>query len=393
MNLEDMNLEQVIEELATLDEEVRSMEEVEAIEEATQKKEELLIRKAELEELEERKQKALDLELGALHKVIEIRGDDRMPKFEGMTPIEVRGTEEYRSAFLKGLQGKPLNEIEQRANEMASTDVAGVMAQSTSDRIFSKLKEVAPLLSEVELLRVPGAVKFGVENVNNAATLHTENASITPAADEMGVVSLNAYEVVKLVSISATVKLMSVNSFENWLVEKLYEAILVKIGDLMIYGTGSSQPKGIDYAATWTDKTNAIQWAGDNPTATELQSLVALLKPGYHRRAKFLMNRQTLWKHIAPIREDSKYSILSDDMKRLFGYEILFDDNVAAGDIFFGDFKKLVANLGEDINVKASEEAGFQYNAVLYRATSIFDCTIAVPEAFVKTAKVLTAGK
>lgn len=393
MNLEDMNLEQVTKELDTLDEQVRKATKIEDVEVAAERRQGLLDRKAELETLEERKDKILALEAGAVvPQIIETRGETKM-NFDGMTPIEVRSTQEYRNAFLKTLQGKPLTEVEQRANEIASKDAVGVMAQTTSDKIFNKLKEIAPLLTEVELLRVPGAVKFGVQNVNNDATLHTENAVQGAAADVLDTVSLNAYEIMKLISISAIVQKMSVNTFEAWLVDKLAEAVLVKAGDLLIYGTGSSQPKGVDYARTWTDKSTAIQWAGADPTANELISLIGLLKAGYHKRAKFLMNRQTMWVHLAKIRDDSKYPILNPEMDRLFGYPILFDDNVAAGDIFFGDFKKIVANLADDIKVEASAAAGFTSNSVLYRATAIFDCTVAVPEAFVKTAKVLTAGK
>ena len=72
---------------------------------------------------------------------------------------------------------------------------------------------------------------------------------------------------------------------------------------------------------------------------------------------------------------------------------MLLDDNVADGDIFFGDLKKVVGNLSQNIKVDRSTESGFQYNAVDYRGTAIFDCDIAVGEAFVKMAASLTAGK
>ena len=61
-------------------------------------------------------------------------------EFENMLPVEVRGTEEYRSAFLKALQNKPLTDKEKRSYEMATTDVAGVIPTLTQERIFNKLK-------------------------------------------------------------------------------------------------------------------------------------------------------------------------------------------------------------------------------------------------------------
>ena len=104
------------------------------------------------------------------------------------------------------------------------------------------------------------------------------------------------------------------------------------------------------------------------------------------------MNSTTFWGSVVPAQDNSKYKILTDDYSRILGYPVMLDDNVAAGDIFFGDFKKVIGNLSQNVKVDRSTESGFAYNAVDYRGTAIFDCDIAVAEAFVKCAKVLTAG-
>ena len=47
-----------------------------------------------------------------------------------------------------------------------------------------------------------------------------------------------------------------------------------KIGSDAIYGDGEGDPKGIDYAATWEDGTNAVIPAGAKyPTAAEIVKL------------------------------------------------------------------------------------------------------------------------
>ncbi len=394
MNIDQMNLEQITARLAELDEEVRAATEAEAVTKATEEKKELLARKAELKELEQRKQTALDIQSGIIvPKIIEVRKDERRMDFDNMRPEEIRATEEYRSAFLKSLQGKQLNEMEKRANEMASTDVAGVIPTMTQERIFNKLKQYAPLMAEITLLQVPGNVTFAVESTNNAAAKHGENALISPAADTMASVTLAGYEIVKVLRISKTVQAMAINAFEGWLVDILGENIAAKIGEYIIYGDGDGDPKGIDYAATWTDNTNAVIPAGAKyPTYAELVELVSYLKGGYHRNAKWLMNSTDFWGGVVASQDNSKYKILTDDYKRLLGYPILLDDNVAAGDIFFGDFRKVVGNLSQNITVDRSTESGFLYNSIDYRGTAIFDCDIAVGEAFVKCAKTLTAG-
>lgn len=392
MKLEEMNLEQVTQRLAELDEEVRNANDVEFVNKAADEKKDLLTRKSELEDLEARKQAALDITAQKVEpKVIETRKENKMD-FEKMTSAEARGTEEYRNAFLKGLLGQPLNEVEKRVNEMATTDALGVVPTITQERIFNKLKEYAPLLSEITLLQVPGNVSFVVEGTNNAAAIHTENSLIAPAADATVEVKLGGFEIVKILRISATVQAMGINSFESWLVDVISENISAKIGSYLIYGSGSSMPEGVDYAQTWSDGTTAVQWAAANPTYAELMKLAGYLKAGYHRRAKWLMNSTTFWTQVLPASDNSKVKILTDDFKRLLGYPIMIDDNCTTGDIFFGDFKKLVGNLSQNIKVDRSTESGFVYNSIDFRGTAIFDSKIAVREAFVKGAKVLTAG-
>lgn len=394
MNIEEMNLEQVTARLAELDEEVRAAQDVDTVNKAAEIKKELLARQAELQDLEQRKQTALDISSGLIiPKTIDVRKDENKPmNFENMRPEEIRGTEEYRSAFLKSLQGKPLNDMEKRANEMASTDVAGVIPTMTQQKIFSKLSQYAPLLTEITLLQVPGNVTFAIEGTNNAAAKHAENDLVSPAADKMVSVSLAGYEIIKVLRISKTVQAMAINAFEGWLVDILGKNIAAKIGEYIVYGTGSSEPKGIDYANSWTDGTNAVDWASTSPTPAELVELVSYLKGGYHRNAKFLMNSKTFWSKIVAVQDNSKYKILTDDYRRLLGYPILLDDNVADDDIFFGDFSYVVGNLSQNITVDRSAESGFLYNSIDYRGSAIFDCDIALGEAFVKSAPALTAG-
>lgn len=390
MKLDDMNLQQVNERLAVLDVEVRGAKTVEAVEAATEEKKSLLERKKELEDLERRRQTALDLTVGAKtpDRVIDIRKDENNMKFSEMTLEQRIATPEYRELWLSRLQGK---KIEKRANEMGLTEVGDTVPTITQERIFNKLRDYVPLLNEITLLQVPGNVSFAVEGVKNDAAIHSENALITPAADTMTKITLGGYEIVKILRISATISAMSINSFEGWLVDNLAESIAEKIGEYIIYGDGAGEPKGLDSAAVYTDGTNAVDWTNDNTVTTaELIELVGYLKPGYHRRAKFLMNHKTYW-NIVSKQENQKYSIMTPDWKRLLGYEILLDDRVDDYDIFFGDFKKVVGNLAQNVKVDRSAESGFLNNSVDFRGTAIFDCDIATSEAFVKAGNALAA--
>ena len=262
------------------------------------------------------------------------------------------------------------------------------MPEQTVNQILAKLKQIVPMLGEINLFHFPGAVKFAVEGTRNDASLHTENASISDSADTLVTITLGAYEIVKILKVSETVKVMTVNGFESWLVENLTASVAEKIDAYICNGSGSSEPKGIAYAASWVANTNARAWAGAALADADLTAAIALLPGRYDKGAKMYMSKKTFWNNVAPIRDDSKAPIVKEAGGKYYvhGYEVAMDDNFASGVIYLGNAKTIYGNLGENINVKADEHAGFTSASVVYRGLAIFDCQPAVDDAFVKIA-------
>ena len=302
-------------------------------------------------------------------------------------PDDPFGTPEYRSAWLKNLRRLPLTDAEKRAYANASGTGAEVVPTQTANEIISKVKKLAPMLNEVTLLHVKGAVKFVVEGTNNDAAIHTENAAITPAADTLTTVTLSGYEIVKLVQISDTVMTMSIAAFESWIVDMLAEAIARKVEDFFINGTGTSQPKGIDKANTWDGTNSVTVGASASLTAANVQTLIGLLNAGYDRNAKFVMSKRTLFTDFMPLQDTSKNHIVTVQGNSYFvyGYPVLLSDYVKEHEAFLGDFKKVCANLAESINVKNAYD--IDTNSYKYSGIAIFDCQPAIGEAFVKLVK------
>lgn len=308
-------------------------------------------------------------------------------KQDNADPDDPFGTPEYRSAWLKNLRRLPLTDAEKRAYANASGTGAEVVPTQTANEIISKVKKLAPMLNEVTLLHVKGAVKFVVEGTNNDAAIHTENAAITPAADTLTTVTLSGYEIVKLVQISDTVMTMSIAAFESWIVDMLAEAIARKVEDFFINGTGASQPKGIDKANTWGAANSVTVAKSGSLTAANVQTLIGLLNAGYDRNAKFAMSKKTLFTDFMPLQDNSKNHIVTVQGNSYFvyGYPVLLSDYVKEHEAFLGDFKKVCANLAEDINVKNAYD--IDTNSYKYSGIAIFDCTPAIGEAFVKLVK------
>ena len=176
MKLEDMLLEDVNKRLAELEEEVRETQDVELVNKAIEEKKALLERKAELEDLEKRQAEAEALNAGTAEpeKVIENSNEKRGKEMD---------KKEYRTLWLKNLQGTLTEEERAAYSTIANADA--LIPEEMQADIITKAKEYAPILEEVTLLNVPGAVKFAVEGDNNAADVHTELATINPKADSM----------------------------------------------------------------------------------------------------------------------------------------------------------------------------------------------------------------
>lgn len=294
---------------------------------------------------------------------------------------------EYRSAWLKQLRRLPLSDAEKRAYSNVTEAGAEVIPTQTANEIISKIKALAPMLNEVTLLHVKGAVKFAVEGTNNDAAIHAENAAITAAADTFTTVTLTGYEIIKLVQISDTVMTMSIAAFESWIVNMLAEAIARKIEDLLINGTGSNQPKGIDKANTWGATNSVSVGASASLTAANVQALIGLLNAGYDRNAKFAMSKKTLFTDFMPLQDNSKNHIVTVQGNAYFvyGYPVLLSDYVKDHEAFLGDFKKVCANLAENIGVKNAYD--INTNSYKYSGIAIFDCQPAIGEAIVKLVK------
>ena len=294
---------------------------------------------------------------------------------------------EYRSAWLKQLRRLPLNDAEKRAYSNVAGAGAEVIPTQTANEIISKIKTLAPMLNEVTLLHVKGAVKFAVEGTNNDAAIHAENAAITAAADTFTTVTLTGYEIIKLVQISDSVMTMSIAAFESWIVNMLAEAIARKIEDLIINGTGTNQPKGIDKANTWGTTNSVSVGASASLTAANVQALIGLLNAGYDRNAKFSMSKKTLFTDFMPLQDNSKNHIVTVQGNNYFvyGYPVLLSDYVKDHEAFLGDFKKVCANLAENIGVKNAYD--INTNSYKYSGIAIFDCQPAIGEAIVKLVK------
>jgi len=308
----------------------------------------------------------------------------------------------YRTAFLKRLLGQPLTEAEKREFTLVpltTSSAAAAVPTQTYNKIFDQMTKIAPMLSNITLLRVPGNLTLAVQGERNPAQHHQELAAVNLAADTLVSVTLTGHEFIKVIRISATIRAMAIDAFEDWLAKTLGEDLAVAIDNAIINGpstvSGNNVPTvsgNISQAQVWipSDQANGnyVKYTS-NISYNDICNCIGLLPSAFDANAKWLMNKATFYQQIMRVADSDGNPIALQSFAdggawRIMGYPVLIDDNVTSGAVFFGDFTKVVGNLSQDIRVESSAESGFLNNAIDFRGTAIFDCNIAQPTAITK---------
>lgn len=342
---------------------------------------------AEYEQLENRKKVAEGIAAGTI------------PVVEIPNPVAARSDntfdfeKEYRSAWLKNLQGKALTETEQRAYSTAANSALPAVPETTAGEIIKKMYEVAPILQRCKIFRVPGNFKFAVEGNNTDAAIHNENTAITVAADNLGSVSLTGYEIVKLVKASRATANMTISAFESYIVEIIAEAIARRIENYIFAGTGTNQPGGVGQggkgaSGAYTKDVDMVETTA--VTEADITTVYGMLASGYERNAVWAMSKATFFANFYALMNKSKNNLIefANGKYYIMGCEVYFTGSLEAGVSYLGDFSYIVGNYSQEITVVKSEHSGLATNSIDYLGSCVFDSkAIAGLGAFVKLVK------
>jgi HK97 family phage major capsid protein len=331
------------------------------------------------------------------------KGNETMNTFNPITAslenqtraADTHATPEYRTAFFKSLLGQELTEGESRAMTAAKAEKradafntlsnsAAVIPTQTLNEVISQARPTNALFNEIRLFTVPANLSVPVGTPGDPAQWHIEGSAVDRKNVTTAAVTFNAYELIKVLSMSAAVKRMSVPAFESYITRELSASVADAIGAAIVSGTGTGQPTGILSGITWND-TNSIT-GQISPNA--LIRLIAMLPAGYAGGAKYAMSHATLYGKVYPLMSTTGEFIFADTetggVSRLFGFPIVLDDNLPAGTVLFGNFKYYGVNVPESVAIEVSRESGFTSGLIDFRALCIADGKPIVPGAFVK---------
>lgn len=312
------------------------------------------------------------------------------------TNPDTHAAPEYRSAFFKNLLGKELTEGENRAFAAARAEKradsfntlsnsAAVVPTQTLNEVIKQARDTNGLFNEVRIFNVPSNLSVPVGTPTDAASWHTEGAAVDRSNVASTAVTFTGRELIKVLSMSAAVKRMELKAFERYITDELKNSVADAVGAAIVSGSGNGQPTGILSGITWTDANTVSTTA---LTADNLLAAVAKMPAGYAGGAKFAMSTATLFGQVYTLKDGNERYLFTDPaaggVRRLFGFEIVIDDNIPAGTVLFGNFRYYGVNIPEGVAVEVSRESGFTSGLIDFRALCIADGKPIVPDAFVK---------
>ena len=290
-------------------------------------------------------------------------------------------SKEYRAAWLKKLQGKDLN-----AEERAAMTAAAAIPTETMNQIVHTL-ELNPLIAAVDVTHFPNNVTYPAEGtINDAAWVAMGNAA-NDSADTLQAITLSAYKLIKTVSITADVKAMSVDAFEEWLVARLANKIEKAVDAGILNGGGSTSGEclGIKTSKTTQDGTYtkaAMKW-------DDLTKIMGKLPGQYHANATFVMPPALFFGEVLGMKDSTGNRVVVNDPQEprkynILGFPVIVDGNAATDEVYFGDLKQYKFNFASDIEVTSSDEVDFRTGSRVWRAMTLADGKLADVNAIVR---------
>lgn len=241
--IDEMTLAQVMERLAQIDEEVRSAPDAKKVDELAQEKKDLIARKSDLEDLEARKQTALDLKEGKKEgKTLEARGGKEAD------PEDKYATLEYRKAFMDYCRTGKEIPAEYRGDAFtAVADAAAVIPTTIMNEIIKEMKVYGQLFSRVRKTNVPGGVRVPILSLKPTATRITADgdASERKKVQANTYISFSYFGLECRVAVGLLTSAVTLPMFEQQITPLITEA-MVKAQEIeIIKGTGEGQMLGV----------------------------------------------------------------------------------------------------------------------------------------------------
>ena len=357
-------LQEIIARLAEIDVEVRNATEAAQVDALATEKSELVARKAELEELETRKQGALGIKQGA-GKVIERR--------TAVDLDDLRDSMEYRKAFMRHVvKGAPLPaEFRDLTKETAyTTDAPAVIPTVLVNRIVEKMETIGMILPLVTRTSYKAGIAIPTSTVKPVATWVSEGASSDRQKKGTGTsIMFGNFKLRCEIAWSMEMDAMALSAFEAAFVRQVSEAMVKAVeGKIISTDAGTTTPRGILAETPATGQALTAKTIGYNT----LIDAEAALPQAYEGNAVWCMTKKTFMSFVGmtdaegqPIAR-TNYGIGGKPERTLLGRNVVlcgdyldsFASTLTAGKIFafLFDFSEYALNTIYDLGIQRRQD-------------------------------------
>lgn len=318
---------------------------------------------------------------------------------------DIFASAEYRSAFFKSLLGQKLTDVETKTFNKAmeivelerradafntTTDSAAVLPTTTLNEVIKKARTMGGLIAHCRNFNIPTNISVPIGTPSSKAQWHVEGQAVESEKVTTASVQFAGYEIIKIFSMSAAVRKMSISAFEAYIIDELTNCVMEAIADALVNGTGSGQGTGILPGVAW-DTTNSLTF-DETPEYTHFTKMLAMLKRGYGAGAKFAMSNATLYNRVYSLGDANGRPLFitdpkTEDIGYILGKPVVVDDNIPDDVILLGNFNYMGYNIPQGIMIEVSRESSFKSGLIDYRALAIADTKPLVSEAFVKLSR------
>lgn len=257
------------------------------------------------------------------------------------------------------------------------------------DRILDILGDYCTVYPLVDKIRIKGKTRILIDTDTTPATWIEQTGAI-PTGDVGTItnVDFDGYKVGKVTFVDNSILEDSIINLDDYVVKKLARAMALALDKATLLGTGSTdkQPTGIIPSLEAGHKVS-VNAAG----LADIVKPIGLVDTGEDSVGEIVavMKRQTYYNRLLEysIQTDSSGNVVGKlpNLKTpdLLGLRVVFNNNLPADQILYGDFSKYTMVERESISIDKSEHVKFVEDQTGYRGKGRFDGKPTNKNAFV----------
>lgn len=272
----------------------------------------------------------------------------RSAEEEAKEENEVKAFENYVRGYI----------VHERAGELTKANNGAVIPTTIVNRIIKKIYDISPILQKSSHYNIKGNLDIPFYPADGSTTINvgyqTEFVEIESSTGNFSSINLTGYLAGALTLISRSLINNAQFDIVGFIVDEMAYQISRFIEGELLNGT-DEKVEGL------SGLTNTIESADTTGiTGDDLIDVQALVKDAYQKDAIWIMSVATRTS-LRKLKDDIGQYLLINDLTSAFGYKLLgkdvyVSDNMADGEIYYGDMSGLATKFSEDINIEVLRE-------------------------------------